>query len=136
MLRLRWGAGSCGVRVCGVKAALALGVLLCAGNAAWAQLALVPPVKHARAERGPPPPVALPQEFAPPQEAYAAFPEEPAAAAAPAAPSACQARLAKIAVFQPLPTLVGPGGCGAVDAGHLDAVISPAQGKGAGPPAG
>jgi hypothetical protein len=133
------------VRFCGVKAALALGVLLCASlslcgsHAAWAQLALVPPAKHARADRAPPAPpapVALPQEFAPPQEAYAAFPEEPAAAAAPAAPSACQVRLAKIAVFQPLPTLVGPGECGAVDAVHLDAVILPDQSKVAVTPAG
>jgi hypothetical protein len=130
------------VRVCGLKAALALGVLLCASlmlctsHAARAQLALVPPAKHAQAEHGPPPPVALPQEFAPPQEAYAAFPEEPAAAAAPAAPSACQLRLAKIAVFQPLPTLVGPGECGAVDAVHLDAVILPDQSKVAVTPAG
>jgi hypothetical protein len=121
------------VRFCGVKAAFALGVLLCASDAAWAQLALVPPAKHAPAEHGPPAPVALPQEFAPPQEAYAAFPEEPAAAAAP---SACQVRLAKIAVFQPLPTLVGPGECGAVDAVHLDAVILPDQTKVAVTPAG
>jgi hypothetical protein len=124
------------VRFCGAKAAFALGVLLCASHAAWAQLALVPQAKHAPAERGPPAPVALPQEFAPPQEAYAAFPEEPAAAAAPAAPSACQVRLAKIAVFQPLPTLVGPGECGAVDAVHLDAVILPDQSKVAVTPAG
>jgi hypothetical protein len=130
------GWESCGVRICGVKAAFALGVLLCAGDAAWAQLALVPEAKHARAEHGPPPPVALPQEFAPPQEAYAAFPEEPTAAAAPAAPSACQVRLAKLAVFQPLPTLVGPGECGAVDAVHLDAVILPDQTKVAVTPAG
>jgi hypothetical protein len=124
------------VRICGAKAAFVLGVLLCAGNAAWAQLALVPAAKHARAERGPPAPVALPQEFAPPQEAYAAFPEQPAAAAEPAAPSACQVRLAKIAVFAPLPTLVGPGECGAVDAVHLDAIILPDQSKVAVTPAG
>src|SRR5580698_2820867 len=130
------GWESCGVKFCGLKAAFALGVVLCAGNAAWAQLALVPQAKHAQAERGPPAPVALPQEFAPPQEAYAAFPEEAAAAAAPAAPSACQVRLAKIAVFQPLPTLVGPGECGAVDAVHLDAVILPDQSKVAVTPAG
>jgi hypothetical protein len=130
------------VGFCGVKAAFALGVLLCASvlpcasRAAWAQLALVPQAKHAPAERGPPAPVALPQEFAPPQEAYAAFPEEPAAAATPSAPSACQVRLAKIAVFQPLPMLVGPGECGAVDAVHLDAVILPDQSKVAVTPAG
>ena len=139
------------MKFCGLKAAFALGVLPCAGvllcasvllcgsPGAVAQLALVPQAKHARAERGPPAPAApvdLPQEFAPPQEAYAAFPEEPAAAAAPAAPSACQVRLAKIAVFQPLPTLVGPGECGAVDAVHLDAVILPDQSKVAVTPAG
>src|ERR1700722_20861388 len=95
------GWESCGVRFCGAKAAFALGILLCAGDAAWAQLALVPQAKHARAERGPPAPVALPQEFAPPQEVYAAFPEEPVAAAtAPAAPSACQVRLAQSAGVQ------------------------------------
>jgi hypothetical protein len=124
------------VKFCGLKAAFALGVVLCASHAAWAQLALVPQAKHAQAERSPPAPVALPQEFAPPQEAYAAFPEEATAAAAPAAPSACQVRLAKIAVFQPLPTLVGPGECGAVDAVHLDAVILPDQSKVAVTPAG
>ncbi|HTC05488.1 MAG TPA: extensin family protein, partial [Xanthobacteraceae bacterium] len=110
--------------------------MLCTSHAARAQLALVPQAKHVQAEHGPPAPVALPQEFAPPQEAYAAFPEEPAAAAAPAAPSACQLRLAKIAVFQALPTLVGPGECGAVDAVHLDAVILPDQSKVAVTPAG
>jgi hypothetical protein len=126
------------VKFCGLKAAFALGVLLCASHGAWAQLALVPQAKHARAERGTAPPVALPQEFAPPQEAYAAFPEEPAAAAAaaPPTPSACQLRLAKIAVFQPLPILVGPGECGAVDAVHLDAVILSDQSKVAVTPAG
>src|ERR1700722_9325923 len=95
------GWEGCGVKFCGLKAAFALGVLLCAGDAAWAQLALVPQAKHVQAERGPPAPVALPQEFAPPQEAYAAFPEEPAAAStAPAAPSACQVRLAQSAGVQ------------------------------------
>ncbi len=32
-------------------------------------------------------------------------------------------------MFQPLPTLVGPGECGAVDAVHLDAVILPDQSR-------
>src|ERR1700722_12560711 len=115
------GWESCGVKFCGLKAAFALGVLPCAGvllcasallggsPGAVAQLALVPQAKHARAERGPPAPVDLPQEFAPPQEAYAAFPDEPVAEEARAAASACQVRLDKIAVCQPLPTLVGPG---------------------------
>src|SRR4029077_12533129 len=59
------GWESCGVKFCGLKAAFALGILLCAGNAAWAQLALVPQAKHARTDRGPPGPVVLPQEFPP-----------------------------------------------------------------------
>lgn len=72
-------------------------------------------------------PVVLPREFAPPQEAYASFPEEDAAA--PAAPSACQAQLAKLAQFQPLPTLVGPGDCGASDAVRMDAITLSDQSK-------
>ena len=126
----------------GVKAVLALGFVLSAGDLASAQLSLVPPLKRVKAEHGAahsapsaPAPVVIPREFAPPQEAYAAFPEEPAAAA-PAPPSACQLRLAKIAVFTPLPTLVGAGECGSADAVHLDAVILPDQGKVAVTPAG
>ncbi len=120
--------------MCGAKAALALGtvalgLLLCAGHVAMAQLALVPPAKRVKVEHGMvPQPVVIPEGFAPAQELYAAFPEQ-ATAAAPAAPSACQLRLQKIAVFQPLPTLVGPGECGAVDAVHLDAIILPDQNK-------
>ena len=45
-------------------------------------------------------------------------------------PSACQLRLAKIAIFKPLPMLVGPGECGAVDAVLLDSVILPDQTQG------
>lgn len=76
-----------------------------------------------------PSPLAIPQQFSPPQEAYASFPEAGAAAPAPAAPSACQVRLAKIAAFQPLPALVGPGECGADDAVQLNGVILPDQTK-------
>ena len=65
----------------------------------------------------------IPEQFSPPQEAYASFPEPGGVSPAAAKPSACQARLAKLAVFQPLPTLVGPGECGAVDAVLLDSVI-------------
>jgi hypothetical protein len=75
-----------------------------------------------------PPPLVLPDQFGPPQEAYASFPE-PSGAAAPATPSACQLRLAKVAVFQPLGTLVGPGDCGAPDAVQLQAVVLPDQTK-------
>jgi hypothetical protein len=76
------------------------------------------------------PPLVLPEQFAPPQEAYASFPEPNGAAdAAPTGPSACQLRLAKIAVFQALGTLVGPGDCGAPDAVQLQAVVLPDQTK-------
>jgi hypothetical protein len=131
------------VTLCGAKAALALGVLLCASHMAAAQLSLMPKrakseakAEHGTAQASAPQPVVIPEGFAPAQEVYAAFPEEGGAAAAPAAPSPCQLRLAKIAVFQPLPTLVGPGECGAVDAVHLDAVILPDQNKVAVTPAG
>jgi hypothetical protein len=73
-------------------------------------------------------PLVLPEQFAPPQEAYASFPE-PGGAAAPAAPSACQLRLAKVAVFQALGTLIGAGDCGAPDAVQLQAVVLPDQTK-------
>jgi hypothetical protein len=70
----------------------------------------------------------IPEQFAPPQEAYAAFPE-PARTTATSVPSACQERLTKIAVFTPLPILAGPGECGATDAVLLDDVILPDQAK-------
>jgi hypothetical protein len=133
------GLESCGVKLCGAKAALALGILLCTGHMAAAQLSLLPQGKRLKAEHGTTraaAPVVIPEGFAPPQEAYAAFPEETATAAAPAAPSACQVRLQKIAMFQPIPTLVGAGECGAVDAVHLDAIILPDQNKVAVTPAG
>jgi hypothetical protein len=69
-------------------------------------------------------PAAIPEQFAPPQEAYASFPET-VDGGAPAKPSACQMRLAKLAAFKPIPMLVGPGECGATDAVILDAVILP-----------
>jgi hypothetical protein len=132
------------VKICSVRAALALlalGLLLCTNQIAAAQLSLLPQAKRVKAERSAPraavpQPVVIPEGFAPPQEVYAAFPEENAAAAAPAAPSACQVRLQKIAVFQPIPTLVGAGECGALDAVHLDAIILPDQNKVAVTPAG
>ena len=72
-------------------------------------------------------PAAVPEQFSPPQEAYASFPDT--AAAAPVKPSACQLRLAKVATFKPLPVLVGAGECGAVDAVILDSVILADQAK-------
>jgi len=72
-------------------------------------------------------PLVLPEQFAPPQEVYASFPDSGAAGAPPAAPSACQVRLGKTGVFQSLGTLVGPGDCGAADAVQLQFVILPDQ---------
>lgn len=121
----------CGAKA-GVSVILALGLLLCASHMAAAQLSLVPKrIKsdHGAARTPAPQPVVIPEGFAPAQEVYAAFPEEGATASAPAAPSPCQLRLAKIAVFQPLPVLVGAGECGATDAVHLDAIILPDQNK-------
>jgi hypothetical protein len=76
-------------------------------------------------------PAVVPEQFSPPQEAYASFPDRGGAAvtAGPSMPSACQTRLAKLAVFKPLPVLVGAGECGAVDAVILDGVILPDQAK-------
>jgi hypothetical protein len=126
--------------LCGAKAALAfglaLGLLLGASPAAMAQLSLVPQAKrHGTTLASAPQPVVIPEGFAPAQELYAAFPED-GTTAAPVAPSPCQLRLAKIAVFQPIPTLVGPGECGAVDAVHLDAIVLTDQAKVAVTPAG
>jgi hypothetical protein len=83
---------------------------------------------HNAQRKSKPLPIVIPQQFAPPQEEYASFPDA-ASAAAPAAPSACQIRLAKIAVFQPLPVLVGPGDCGATDAVLIDTIMLPDAGK-------
>jgi len=97
-----------------------------------AQPAIPPPGKPAKTTHGRtterPLPVVIPQQFAPPQEAFASFPES-GAAAAPAQPSACQLRLAKLAVFQALGTLIGPGDCGAPDAVQLQTIILPDQTK-------
>jgi hypothetical protein len=118
-----------------VKALILIAVFLGAVGVAAAQNAAVRPAKGIKADpAGPhrprsPLPIAIPQQFSPPQEAYASFPEAVAAPAASITPSDCQLRLAKVAVFQPLPVLVGPGECGAVDAVLLDNVILPDQGK-------
>jgi hypothetical protein len=53
----------------------------------------------------------------------------PAAAStpqAPVVPSACQLRLTgDLAVIEPLPPIIGPGECGAVDVVRLDAIVLP-----------
>jgi len=114
-----------------VKYGVVIAVLLCAIPMAMAQDGAVPSPKPAksghsaaqpRATRQPPP-VVLPQEFAPPQEAYASFPESVAADAAPAKPSACQLSLTKVAEFEPLPVLIGAGDCGADDAVQMTAIV-------------
>jgi hypothetical protein len=74
-------------------------------------------------------PVVIPQQFAPPQEEFASFPDTSAAAAAAAKPSACQAALAKVAEFKPIPVLVGPGECGATDAVLVASIILPDQSR-------
>ncbi len=74
-------------------------------------------------------PAVMPQQFAPPQEEYASFPDTSAAAAAAAQPSACQVALAKVAEFKPLTVLIGPGGCGATDAVLMVSIILPDQSK-------
>jgi hypothetical protein len=129
-----WGVPETrGVRNYRVKCAVILAVLAGAGGAATAQ----DMVQHSGqgsshgASPGSSAQIAIPRELSPPQEAYAAFPEAVSAtpSAAPAAPSACQLQLSKLATFQPLPVLVGPGECGATDAVLLDAVILPDQNK-------
>jgi hypothetical protein len=74
-------------------------------------------------------PIPIPQSFSPPQETYASFPQPAAAPPDATAPSECQLQLAKIALFKPLPVLVGPGECGAVDAVLLQSVILPDDAK-------
>src|SRR5271170_2313931 len=103
-----------------------IAALLCAAGSAAAQTGA--PGGAPKPHKPRPLPVVIPQQFAPPQEEYASF-SQSAAAAAAAAPSACQLRLAKIAAFQPLPLLVGPGDCGATDAVQMDTIILPDQSR-------
>jgi hypothetical protein len=123
-----------------VRGIVIIAVVLCAAGSAAAQSAqngqsgAVAPAKPLKAGSGAPRrpaplPIVIPQQFAPPQEEYASFPDAASTAAAPATPSACQVRLAKIAVFQPLPVLVGPGDCGANDAVLMDTIILSDQSK-------
>jgi hypothetical protein len=116
------------VRNCRVKCAALFAVLVGAVGVAAAQDG----PQHSGRGSPQPPPIAIPRELSPPQEVYAAFPDTSTVTppeAAAVAPSACQLRLSKLATFQPLPVLVGPGECGATDAVLLDAVILPDQNK-------
>jgi hypothetical protein len=69
----------------------------------------------------------MPPSLTPPQEAYASLPEEtPARSTDVAEPSACQLRLGRdLAVFHPLPPIIGPGDCGALDVVRLEAILLP-----------
>jgi hypothetical protein len=111
--------------------AVVIAVLVGATTVAAAQTGLPEkPIKSSHVSRAARPlPVVIPQQFAPPQEAYASMPESAADAANAAPPSACQLGLQKLAVFKPLPVLVGPGECGATDAVLMDAIILPDQTK-------
>jgi len=108
-----------------VRGIVIIAALLCAAGSAAAQNGAPNGVPKPHKVR--PLAIVIPQQFAPPQEEFASFPAPDAAATA--APSACQIRLAKIAVFQALPTLVGPGECGASDAVAMDTIILPNQTK-------
>ncbi len=72
-------------------------------------------------------PIAIPQQIAPPQEAFASLPEK--AAASPVEPTECDQALAKIAVAPPLGALIAPGECGAPDAVRLETVVLPDASK-------
>jgi hypothetical protein len=113
-----------------VKTLLIVLVLIGTSQIAAAQQAVVRYGKHSRAERGAAraaPPIAIPQQVAPPQEAFASQPEKEAEM--PPVPSECDLRLGKIAVFRQLAALIAPGECGAPDAVLLESVILPDQGK-------
>ena len=73
----------------------------------------------------------MPQQFSPPQEVFASFPESGGRGRAvrPPTPSACQLRLAKFAVFQPLPC--SPGRANAAPSTRFcwNSVILPDQAK-------
>jgi hypothetical protein len=123
-----------------VKALVVVAVLLGATQFAFAQDAALPPAKSIKSRHSAPLPLVpshpprtplraaapseVPEQFSPPQEAYASFPDRVGAVpSGPTTPSACQMRLAKLAVFKALPMLVGAGECGAVDAVVLDSII-------------
>src|SRR3981189_2403181 len=92
----------CARPVATMRISLTIGLLMAAMGVAAADDIPLPPPR--------------PAEMAPPG----------AAPATPEEPSACQLRLsADRAIFRPLPTLTGPGGCGATDVVQLDAVVMP-----------
>jgi hypothetical protein len=109
-----------------VKALAILVPLLCACPAAAAQQVAVRHAEHAKRAHGyarAARPIVIPEETAPPQEAFASLPEKHAATVA--APSDCDVQLAKIATVRPLGELVAPGECGAPDAVEMESVTLP-----------
>jgi hypothetical protein len=113
------------------KTVLVLLACLGAGGIAAAQHASARPMKRPRPAHGysrGAPPIAIPQQTAPPQEAFASFPEQEESAPA-AVPSPCDLRLAQVAGFRPLGKLVAPGECGAPDAVLLETVTLPDKSK-------
>jgi hypothetical protein len=112
------------------KTVFILLALVGASQAAAPQHASARPIKRPAAAHGyvrPARPIAIPQQTAPPQEAFASFPEkenEPAAT-----PSPCDVRLAQVAGFRPLARLIAPGECGAADAVLLETVTLPDRSK-------
>jgi len=113
-----------------VKSLLFLVVLMCMSQIAAAQQTVARYGKHSKSERGEARsarPVAIPEQTAPPQEAFASQPEKETET--PAVASDCDLRLGKIAVFRQLAALIAPGECGAPEAVLLESVILPDQGK-------
>lgn len=96
--------------------------MLGASQPAAAQHASARPIKRPAAHGyvRPPRPIAIPQQTAPPQEAFASFPEKESGPAA--APSPCDVRLTQVAGFRTLARLIAPGECGATDAVLLETV--------------
>jgi hypothetical protein len=76
-------------------------------------------------------PALMSTSFTPPQEAYASLPEPaPTFDATANEPSACQLRLTSdLAVIHPLPAIIGPGDCGALDVVRLEAIVLPDHAK-------
>ena len=119
-----------------MKCAVVIAVLLSATGLAAAQDVSVcsqsraKPRHAARSARAARPlPVVIPQQFAPPQEAYASLPDNRRGRGARQRRPPARCALAKIAEFKPLPVLVGAGECGATDAVLMDTVILPDQSK-------
>ena len=113
-----------------VKTLLLVLVLIGTSQIAAAQQTVVRYGKHSKGERSAAragPLIAIPQQVAPPQEAFASQPEKETET--PQAPSDCDVRLGKVAVFRQLAALIAPGECGAPDAVLLESVILPDQSK-------